>query len=1400
MPDTPHLLSPSQVFYTDAEAGTVSTMAFDGTGHAVVLSGLTNPVSVSVSFGSDWMWVASDAGLTRSRLNGDNPKVLMDAVAGLTSVVAAATTVYFTSSKTDSLYKMDVDGDHMEVVKRNLPSTPVAIGYLPGAVTRPWSKPGDVSGYHDGILYVLTHKEVVKMNTAGHHYTTVVSGLGQGFGLSIDNANGRLYFSDYNGTGVYRSGLEGQDLELVQTQPYSRAVCFYASSHSNTHAPTVTPTRLPTPRPTATPFPSVNPSHAPTPLPTPEPTWILGTYIFSAGEANGEVNLFKYVAEVDKFYALSKLPGQKVTDIHMARQGKATVAYFTDFNHGGVFKVPLTEEAESLPTNVAYGCRNASAITVPMGQDYVYFSCEGYTRNTTDADIEDVNSPAGYTSDRAASIMRVKQDGTGMSVIADSLGSITSMAATEERVYFVTKGGDLQYVSLLGDGLQTLASGFDAPHGLEVTARGWMGNTPVIYVADRTSIYRLSMDGTDKVKIIEGMYDCRGLALDLAHGRLVWADNKAAAIYSSTLNGGDIVAEVNVKNPYAVTYYTSTAVMKTRSPSHRPSQQPTPEPTLTSAPTHEPTEAPSEAPTLAPTYYSGRLFFTAGAESSNLYAADAEDGEVSAVTDVDDMLARGVSWTRSPPYVYWVDQDGYSVKRSALSSLSTHETIYTASEEIYDVAAAETYIFVTGGSTNSVVRMGHDGTDAVVLATGIASVVGIDTTSYYDTGTDSDSWLLYFVSSATGSAYSVTRDGGSLTTLLTGLENVNDVAFDTVYERLYIVCDATVWLADSDGANAVRLISGFTKAMSATIQYGWDRLWVSDFGADAIYQAELDGQSVVSRISVSAPRYLSFFWSTASESLAPTITPSTGPTEAPSQRPTHAPSHEPSAMPSREPTYPTPTPSKVPTVGPTPFPSEAPSGAPSLAPTVTPSYLFFTTGLTGSDGGKVWRAATNGADAEEFHSGGLPTGITVYYPSQTVFWADNSNGAIYSAPVTDGGSASVLVSGLTSPKKVALSYDRSNDASGPHLFWTDPDEGTLYRCGLDGTAITAMVTGVPGISGVVATYEYLYYSVPSTREVWRLDFTCDGGDDDGCTPVIVLAGVCENPADLSYSPNTFTMYAGCATVVALIKVFDQQGSFDVPIEVVLHGLPASGLNAVLYDWNGAGLYLSANNGSAIYFLPDGAMGHTHDGSDDENALLSLASNLTTISVHSSPRGVALYDAGLVEEDSNNLPSPGAGDALGDGLAEDAMAASRALLRDPARLFAVPLAEDLAGPLTDSRTVLASLDSFAAAAAAARAHAARSLVAAPADPSDGEPGMTSGPTSRQALLATTDPSDGEPGMTSGPSSGLLFGAAGAVAALVLLAAGSPKQTAQRSPQRRPEAPRSAPAASGYQRLD
>jgi hypothetical protein len=377
MVDGSHML-----FYTDATSGTVNRMQFDGSDRQELLTGVPFPRAISIAHGGDYIyWTGTvDNSIMRATVDGEKVETLVTGIAGVTAIEAAGKFVYFTSVSTGNLYRMDSTGDHLTVLLQDL-KTPMGVVYLPGEpIHRPWTGPDTESGFKNGWLYVLTTKALLRMTAVGTDIQTVVTDIDQGYGLGLDIPNGRLFFSDYNGTGIYKSGLMGEGVQLFIGEAFTRAVCFYASSDAGTYAPSGSPSVPPSPEPSVSYEPTKEPTHLPSGVPTSRPTLIMNTLLFSAGSEDKGVFLFKYTPKNDGYTRLSGPAGNVsfVTDIAVSRTpGSETMVYFVDGYNDALFRTTLDGTTETLPTVVVKGCYSATSLTIPHGQSSVYMACNG---------------------------------------------------------------------------------------------------------------------------------------------------------------------------------------------------------------------------------------------------------------------------------------------------------------------------------------------------------------------------------------------------------------------------------------------------------------------------------------------------------------------------------------------------------------------------------------------------------------------------------------------------------------------------------------------------------------------------------------------------------------------------------------------------------------------------------------------------------------------------------------------------------------------------------------------------------------------------------------------------------------------------------------------------------------
>jgi hypothetical protein len=268
---------------------------------------------------------------------------------------------------------------------------------------------------------------------------------------------------------------------------------------------------------------------------------------------------------------------------------------------------------------------------------------------------------------------------------------------------------------------------------------------------------------------------------------LVWADHGTDSIFTADLDGKNIESIVTVTSPFAVTYYTDTG-SQSAVPTHSPTKVPVPAPSYSFDPTLDPTAIPSFPPTPFPTYYWSRLYFTAGTTNggSFLYMSMPDGGlgdeepiqlTMGKDSDADKQMDLGVSWSRDPAYVYWIDGNGNSVKRKKMNeNAMVAKTIWTSTVgDIYNLQVVDEWVFITGDSTNSLTKISLSGEKVKTFVTGIDSVTGLDVTTWNLAGGVEGGYKIFFASTKSGTVYSCHDDGNDLQALITDLTQPNDV-------------------------------------------------------------------------------------------------------------------------------------------------------------------------------------------------------------------------------------------------------------------------------------------------------------------------------------------------------------------------------------------------------------------------------------------------------------------------------------------------------------------------------------------------------------------------------------------------------------------------------------------------
>ena len=112
------------------------------------------------------------------------------------------------------------------------------------------------------------------------------------------------------------------------------------------------------------------------------------------------------------------------------------------------------------------------------------------------------------------------------------------------------------------------------------------------------------------------------------------------------------------------------------------------------------------------------------------------------------------------------------------------------------------------------------------------------------------------------------------------------------------------------------------------------------------------------------------------------------------------------------------------------------------------------------DTGIIYRAHTDGTSPKAYITNlGVPNGLAVDYSSGKLYFTDLSRGSIYRTDVSgggDNGEVEELISGMAKPFHLAVSWEGSRDSGGPHLYWSDPTQGRLYRSDLNGSNVITM--------------------------------------------------------------------------------------------------------------------------------------------------------------------------------------------------------------------------------------------------------------------------------------------------------------------------------------------------------
>jgi hypothetical protein len=165
-------------------------------------------------------------------------------------------------------------------------------------------------------------------------------------------------------------------------------------------------------------------------------------------------------------------------------------------------------------------------------------------------------------------IMRANDDGTGVTTVLPRSGPAPYSLALDraaQKIYFVSASQstgtmDIDCVNFDGTGLTTLVGGIVAHHpgfiALDIPGGKMYWSTGIVFanetpVAPYARIMRANLDGTGVETIVTAtppvghprvVTGFQAVALDVAHGKVYWADYVGGAIMRANLDGSDVEA------------------------------------------------------------------------------------------------------------------------------------------------------------------------------------------------------------------------------------------------------------------------------------------------------------------------------------------------------------------------------------------------------------------------------------------------------------------------------------------------------------------------------------------------------------------------------------------------------------------------------------------------------------------------------------------------------------------------------------------------------------------------------------------------------------------------------------------------------------------------------------------
>jgi hypothetical protein len=237
-------------------------------------------------------------------------------------------------------------------------------------------------------------------------------------------------------------------------------------------------------------------------------------------------------------------------------QARSDYIYWSDFTTGDIWRANIDGSGQTVLVHGQTGGALGPALDIVGGQMYWgNFSGDIHRANLDGSGhsvlIRGLDSPGAPALDLAngymywnsnntpGAIRRANLDGSGQTVLVDGLSNPNSVKLdlAGGKIYWVDQGsGSLLRANLDGTGLTTLVTGLVGNNGhvaLDIAG----GKIYWDETYNGGDIRRANLDGSEQEILLRGLPGPTGVDLDLAHGKMYWADNDGGDIRRANLDG-----------------------------------------------------------------------------------------------------------------------------------------------------------------------------------------------------------------------------------------------------------------------------------------------------------------------------------------------------------------------------------------------------------------------------------------------------------------------------------------------------------------------------------------------------------------------------------------------------------------------------------------------------------------------------------------------------------------------------------------------------------------------------------------------------------------------------------------------------------------------------------------------